>query len=457
MGSTGSIQVPWVQPRHWFHRIPDSFFGVKHAMVPQVPDRFLGFNRGTVGIVEGVNVGNCPNYVLLNAPLRRTIFGVGGDAFLTGMPFTNRNHATGFNHATGSTASRQVPWVQGSTRHWFHRFQAGSLGSTTRWFNRGTVGIVEGVNFGNCPNYVLLNAPLRRTIFGMGGDAFLTGMPFANINHATASTGSRQVPWVQPRHWFHSFQAGSLGSRFNTDRFLGFNRGTVGIVEGVNFGKCPNYVLLNAPLCRTIFGMGGDAFLTGMPFTKRNHATGSTGSRKVPWVQPRHWFHSFQTGSLGSNTQWFHRFHRFHTGSLGSTRHWFHRFHTGSLGLTTLWVQQVPYRCLGFSHATGSTGFQTGSLGWNTHWFHRFQTGSLGSTVELWELWRVWISAIVQTTFCLMHHCAAPFLEWAGMRFWQECLSRIETSHCTSWRHVVQPTATPQLHTICIYLLGFQL
>ena len=79
------------------------------------------------------------------------------------------------------------------------------------------------------------------------------------------------------------------------DRFLGSNRGTVGLVEGVNFGKCPNYVI---PLCRTICGMGGDTFLTGMPFTNRNHATGSTGSRQVPWVQPRHWFHSF----WGSNT-----------------------------------------------------------------------------------------------------------------------------------------------------------
>ena len=140
------------------------------------------------------------------------------------------------------------------------------------------------------------------------------------FNQATGSTGSRQVqprygsphstqlPWVQP----------SILVPQVPDRFLGFNRGTVGIVEGVNFGNCPNYVALNAPLRRTIFGMGGDVFLTGMPFTNRNHATGSTGFRQVPWVQPRHWFHSFQTGSLGSNTQWFHRFH---TGFLGSTRH----------------------------------------------------------------------------------------------------------------------------------------
>ena len=80
MGSTGSMQVPWVQPRHWFHRIPDRFFGLKHAMVPQfqivslgsttplvsqVLDRFLGFNRGTVGIVEGVNH---QTVVLFNVP-----------------------------------------------------------------------------------------------------------------------------------------------------------------------------------------------------------------------------------------------------------------------------------------------------------------------------------------------------------------------------------------------------
>ena len=205
------------------------------------------------------------------------------------------------------------------------------------------------------------------------------------VQHATGSTGSRQVPWVQTRN-------GSTGS-------------------------------------------------TQVLWVQ--HATGSTGSRQVPWVQPRHWFHSFQTGSLGSNTQWFHRFH---TGSLCSIRHWFHRFQTGSLGSTTLWVQprhgfnrfhagslgsttplvpdrffglkhamvpQVPDSFLGFNRATDSTGsrqvpwvqprygngfsrlnprnlYGTGHASGSTasrqvfwqprRWFHRFHTGSLGST-----------------------------------------------------------------------------
>ena len=103
--------------------------------------------------------------------------------------------------------------------------------------------------------------------------------------------------------------------------FLGFKHAMVPQVPDRFFG-------LNTPLVPQV----PDRFLAF------NHATGSTGSRQAPWVQPRHWFHSFQTGSLGSNTQWFHRFQ---TGSLGSTRHWFHRFQTGSLGSTTLWVQQV--------------------------------------------------------------------------------------------------------------------
>ena len=157
---------------------------------------------------------------------------------------------------------------------------------------------------------------------------------FLGFNHATGSRGFQTGSLGWNTQWFHRFQTGSLGSTTPLvpqvpDRFLGFN-----------------------------------------------HAAGSTGSRQVPWVQPRHWFHSFQTGSLGSNMQWFHRFH---TGSLGSTRHWFHRFQTGSLGSTTLWVQQVEPK----------------EPVWNRprHWFHRFQTGSLGSTVELWELWRVWINS----------------------------------------------------------------
>ena len=232
----------------------------------------------------------------------------------------------------GSTGSIQVP----------HRFHTGSTQVPHRFlgFNRGTVGIVEGVNFGNCPNYVVLNAPLRCTIFGMGGDVFLTGMPFTNRNHATGSTGSQQVPWVQPRHWFHSSR--------------------------------------QVPWVQTRNGSTGSRQVLWVQL-----ATGSTGSRQVPWVQPRRWFHRFHTGSLGSNTQWFHRFH---TGSLGSTRHWFHRFQTGSLGSTTLWVQQVEPK----------------EPVWNRprHSFHRFQTGSLGSTVELWELWRVWIT---KQWFCVMY------------------------------------------------------
>ena len=72
--------------------------GSTTPLIPQVPDRFLGFNRGTVGIVEGVNFGNYPNYILLNASLCRTIFGMAGDTFLTG-------------NAAGSTGSGQVPWV----------------------------------------------------------------------------------------------------------------------------------------------------------------------------------------------------------------------------------------------------------------------------------------------------------------------------------------------------------
>ena len=123
---------------------------------------------------------------------------------------------------------------------------------------------------------------------------------FLGFNHAMEpEPGSMQVPWVQPRHWFHRIP----------DRFFGFNRGTVGIVQGVNFGNYPNYIF-------TIFGMGGDTFLTGMPFTNRNHATGSTGSRQVPWVQTRN-------GSTGSRQV-----------------------------LNTPLVPQVPDRFLGFNRGT---------------------------------------------------------------------------------------------------------
>ena len=88
MGSTRPLvpQVPGRFNHAMVPHIPHRFLGFKHLLVPQVPDRFLGFSRGTVGIVEGVNFGNCPNYVALNAPLRSTIFGMGGDVFLTGMP-----------------------------------------------------------------------------------------------------------------------------------------------------------------------------------------------------------------------------------------------------------------------------------------------------------------------------------------------------------------------------------
>ena len=108
---------------------------------------------------------------------------------------------------------------------------------------------------------------------------------------------------------------------------------------------------------------------------------------------------------------------RFHTGSLGSSRPLVPQVPDRRLGFNHAMVPQLPDRFLGFNvqHATGSTGSR------QVPWVQPRD----GSTVELWELWRVWISAIVQTTFCLMHHCAAPFLEWAGMRFWQECLSRI--------------------------------
>ena len=75
-----------------------------------------------------------------------------------------------------------------------------------------------------------------------------------------------------------------------------------------------------------------------MPFTNRNHAAGSTGSRQVSWVQPGHWFHSFQTGSLGIK----------HAMVPAVP----HRF----FGFNTPLVPQVPDRFLGFNHAMGSTG-----------------------------------------------------------------------------------------------------
>ena len=409
MGSTRPL-VPQV-PDRFNHamvlHIPHRFLGFNHLLVPQVPDRFLGFNRGTVGIVEGVNFGNCPNYVALNAPLRRTIFGMGGDVFLTGMPFTNRNHATSSTgskqvpwvqprhwfHSSrqvlrvetrnGSTSSRQFPWVQ--QRHWFHRFQTGSLGSTVELWELWRVWISVTVQTTFCLMHHCA-APFwsgRGYVFDRNAECLsrIETTPLVpQVPNLTGSLGSTTplVPQLPDRFLgFKHAMVPQVPHRFLgfnhllvpqvPDRFLGFNRGTVGIVEGVNFGNCPNYVALNAPLRRTIFGMGGDVFLTGMPFTNRNHATSSTGSKQVPWVQPRHWFHSSRQ-VLRVETR---------NGSTSSRQF--------------PWVQQ-------------------------RHWFHRFQTGSLGSTVELWELWRVWISVTVQTTFCLMHHCAAP-IEVGGDTF----------------------------------------
>ena len=298
----------------------------------------------------------------------------------------------------------------GSTRHWFHRFQTGSLGSTVELWELWRVWISATVQTTTLRLMHHCAAPFRSGrgyVFDRNAEF---RMPFTNRNHATGSTGSRQVPWVQPRHWFHSFQTGSLGSnmqwfhRFHTG-FLGSTRHWFHRFQTGSLGSTVELwelwrVWISATVqtttlrlmhhCAAPFRSGrGYVFDRNaefrMPFTNRNHATGSTGSRQVPWVQPRHWFHSFQTGSLGSNTQWFHRFH---TGFLGSTRHWFHRFQTSSLGSTTLWVQQVEP--------------EPKEPVWNRprHWFHRFQTGSLGSTVELWELWRVWIT---KQWFCLMY------------------------------------------------------
>ena len=123
-------------------------------------------------------------------------------------------------------------------------------------------------------------------------------------------TGSTQVP--------HRFRTGSLGSTRPLvpqvpDRFLGFNHAMV--------PQLP------------------DRFLG---FKKR--AVPQVPC--IPWVQQPTGSTGFQTGSLGSNTQWFHRFQ---TGFLGSKNARFHRFHA----------------FLGFNN-TGSTGFQTGSLGSNT-------------------------------------------------------------------------------------------
>ena len=165
----------------------------------------------------------------------------------------------------------------GSNTQWFHRFQTSSLGSTTLWFHSFQTGFLGSKNA-----------------------RFHRFHAFPGFKNALVPQGSRQVPWLVSQV---------------PDRFLGFNRGTVGIVEGVNFGNYPNCVRLMHHCAAPFLEWAG---------------MGSTGSRQVPWVQPRRWFH---------------------------------RFHTGSLGSTTPWVQQVPCMFLGFNHATGSTGFQAGSLG----------------------------------------------------------------------------------------------
>ena len=82
---------------------------------------------------------------------------------------------------------------------------------------------------------------------------------FLGFNHATGSTASRQVPWVQTRN-------GSTGS--TQVLCVQFATGSTGSRQ--------------VPWVQPRYGF--------------NHAMGSTGSMQVPWVQPRHWF---QTGSLG--------------------------------------------------------------------------------------------------------------------------------------------------------------
>ena len=195
---------------------------------------------------------------------------------------------------------------------------------------------------------------------------------FLGFNQATGSTGSRQVPWVQPRY-------GSTASRQFS--WVQKTRGSTGSMHSLGstthwFHRVPDRFL---GFKHAMVPQVPDRFLG---FKKR--AVPQVPC--IPWVQQPTGSTGFQTGSLGSNTQWFHRFH---TGSLGSTRplvpqvpdrflgfnhamvpqvpHRFFGFNTPlvphSLGSTTPWVQQVPCRFLGFNHATGSTGIQTGSLG----------------------------------------------------------------------------------------------
>ena len=139
---TGSTQVPHRfqtgslgSTRPLVPQVPDRFLGFNHAMVSQLPDRFLGFKKSAVPQVP------CIPWVQ-----QRT----GSTGFRTGSLGSNTQWFHRFH--TGSL---------GSTRHWFHSFQTGSLGSTTPWN--------------------LNQVPCR----------------FLGFNHATGSTG---------------FQTGSLGS-----------------------------------------------------------------------------------------------------------------------------------------------------------------------------------------------------------------------------------------------------
>ena len=119
---TGSTQVPWVQPRHWFHSFQTGSLGSTTPLVPQLPDRFLGFKHAMVPQVpHRLFVFNSP--LVPQVPDRFLGF---NHAMGSTTPWVQQvpRRFLGFNHATGS---RQVLWVE--TR-WFHKFQTVSLGST---------------------------------------------------------------------------------------------------------------------------------------------------------------------------------------------------------------------------------------------------------------------------------------------------------------------------------------
>ena len=217
--------LPWVQTRmvpqvpHRFHtgstQVPHRF----HTGSAQVPHRFLGFNQATGSTGSRQVPWVQPRYGSTGSTQVPWVQPSTGSTGSRQVPWVQpRYGSTGSTQvpwvqpSTGCTGSRQVPWVQ--PRHWFHSFQTGSLSTGSRQV------------FG-------FNTPLVPQLL----DRFL------EFNHAPGSTGSTQVPWVQQCHGF-----------------LGFNRGTVGIVECVNFGNCPNYVLLNAPLRRTMLKWAGIRF-----------------------------------------------------------------------------------------------------------------------------------------------------------------------------------------------------